>query len=101
MDPKPNWDLKYSTGLKRSLMDLRLSKRSGLEPELELLQEEDDYLDDDFYPHEEKRQSMLRLSKRSLLRLSKRDLLRLSKRDLMRLSKKNILRLSKREEEVS
>merc|ERR1712018_743379 len=52
----------------------------------------------------EKRESMLRLSKRDLLRLSKRDLLRLSKRDFLRLTKKSEdssnrdLRLSKRPE---
>ena len=39
-------------------------------------------------PVVEKRDNMLRLSKRDLLRLSKRDLLRLSKRDLLRLSKR-------------
>merc|ERR1712004_355796 len=56
------------------------------------------------FENPEKRESMLRLSKRDLLRLSKRDLLRLSKRDFLCLTKKSEdssnrdLRLSKRPE---
>merc|ERR1712038_992302 len=74
---------------KRSSMDLRLSKRALTDQLVEM-------------ENLEKRESMLRLSKRDLLRLSKRDLLRPSKRDFLRLTKKSEdssnrdLRLSKR-----
>merc|ERR1711879_307318 len=92
---------------KRSSMDLRLSKRALTDnlveldnlPESSLLQYESP-----LFENLEKRESMLRLSKRDLLRLSKRDLLRLSKRDFLRLTKKSEdssnrdLRLSKRPE---
>merc|ERR1712012_195891 len=70
---------------KRSSMDLRLSKRAMIDklveldnlplPESSLLEYESPVIE-----NMEKRESMLRLSKRDLLRLSKRDLLRLSKR---------------------
>merc|ERR1719237_563829 len=78
---------------KRSSMDLRLSKRSPADTPLELYLPESPLLkktEDTLYesPALEKRDNMLRLSKRDLLRLSKRDLLRLSKRDLLRLSKR-------------
>merc|ERR1711963_835436 len=71
---------------KRSSMDLRLSKRAPTDtivefyiPESSLLEKnEEDRLSES--PVLEKRDNMLRLSKRDLLRLSKRDLLRLSKR---------------------
>merc|ERR1711936_938324 len=59
---------------KRSSMDLRLSKRAPTDDLLELYNLSES-------PALEKRDNMLRLSKRDLLRLSKRDLLRLSKRD--------------------
>merc|ERR1712062_904193 len=86
---------------KRSSMDLRLSKRALTDklPENCLLEYESPLLE-----NLEKRESMLRLSKRDLLRLSKRDLLRLSKRDFLRLTKKSEdssnrdLRLTKRPE---
>merc|ERR1711963_919995 len=92
---------------KRSSMDLRLSKRALTDnlveldnlPESSLLEYESP-----LFENLEKRESMLRLSKRDLLRLSKRDLLRLSKRDFLRLTKKSEdssnrdLRLSKRPE---
>merc|ERR1712223_1980727 len=92
---------------KRSSMDLRLSKRALIDrlveldnlPESSLLEYESP-----LFENLEKRESMLRLSKRDLLRLSKRDLLRLSKRDFLRLTKKSEdssnrdLRLSKRPE---
>ena len=67
-------------------MDLRLSKRALTDklPENCLLEYESPLLE-----NLEKRESMLRLSKRDLLRLSKRDLLRLSKRDFLRLTKKS------------
>merc|ERR1712156_689202 len=92
---------------KRSSMDLRLSKRALTDrlveldnlPESSLLEYESP-----LFENMEKRESMLRLSKRDLLRLSKRDLLRLSKRDFLRLTKKSEdssnrdLRLSKRPE---
>merc|ERR1719474_2168084 len=92
---------------KRSSMDLRLSKRALTDklveldnlPESSLLEYESPMME-----NLEKRESMLRLSKRDLLRLSKRDLLRLSKRDFLRLTKKSEdssnrdLRLSKRPE---
>ena len=55
-------------------------------PESPLLEKTEDTLYES--PALEKRDNMLRLSKRDLLRLSKRDLLRLSKRDLLRLSKR-------------
>ena len=72
-------------------MDLRLSKRALTDklveldnlPESSLLEYESP-----LFENMEKRESMLRLSKRDLLRLSKRDLLRLSKRDFLRLTKK-------------
>ena len=70
-------------------MDLRLSKRAPTEDLLELYnirESPEDMLYES--PVLEKRDNMLRLSKRDLLRLSKRDLLRLSKRDLLRLSKR-------------
>merc|ERR1711963_954065 len=92
---------------KRSSMDLRLSKRALIDNLVEL----DNLPESSFLEYEsplfenlEKRESMLRLSKRDLLRLSKRDLLRLSKRDFLRLTKKSEdssnrdLRLSKRPE---
>ena len=74
-------------------MDLRLSKRTPTDNLLELYLPESPLLEkteDTLYesPALEKRDNMLRLSKRDLLRLSKRDLLRLSKRDLLRLSKR-------------
>merc|ERR1711963_841181 len=92
---------------KRSSMDLRLSKRALIDklveldnlPESSLLEYESP-----LFENLDKRESMLRLSKRELLRLSKRDLLRLSKRDFLRLTKKaedssnRDLRLSKRPE---
>merc|ERR1711962_265198 len=92
---------------KRSSMDLRLSKRALIDklveldnlPESSLLEYESP-----LFENLQKRESMLRLSKRDLLRLSKRDLLRLSKRDFLRLTKKSEdssnrdLRLSKRPE---
>merc|ERR1711962_355068 len=92
---------------KRSSMDLRLSKRALIDklveldnlPESSLLEYESP-----LFENLEKRESMLRLSKRDLLRLSKRDLLRLSKRDFLRMTKKSEdssnrdLRLSKRPE---
>merc|ERR1711963_301346 len=92
---------------KRSSMDLRLSKRALTDnlveldnlPESSLLEYESP-----LFENLDKRESMLRLSKRDLLRLSKRDLLRLSKRDFLRLTKKSEdssnrdLRLSKRPE---
>ena len=73
-------------------MDLRLSKRALIDklveldnlPESSLLEYESP-----LFENLEKRESMLRLSKRDLLRLSKRDLLRLSKRDFLRLTKKS------------
>ena len=70
-------------------MDLRLSKRAPTANLLELYnirESPEDMLYES--PVLEKRDNMLRLSKRDLLRLSKRDLLRLSKRDLLRLSKR-------------
>merc|ERR1712107_344974 len=87
--------------------DLRLSKRALTDnlvemdnlPESSLLEYESP-----LFENMDKRESMLRLSKRDLLRLSKRDLLRLSKRDFLRLTKKSEdssnrdLRLSKRPE---
>merc|ERR1712066_628206 len=101
---------------KRSSMNLRLSKRALIDKLVELdnlpessLHEYESPLFDSMDKREvmenlEKRESMLRLSKRDLLRLSKRDLLRLSKRDFLRLTKKSEdssnrdLRLSKRPE---
>merc|ERR1712113_803998 len=71
---------------KRSSMDLRLSKRASTDDLLELYNLSES-------PELEKRDNMLRLSKRDILRLSKRDLLRLSKRDLLRLSKRDLNRL--------
>merc|ERR1712130_557870 len=74
---------------KRSSMDLRLSKRTPTDTLLEFYipeTTEEDRLYES--PVVEKRDNMLRLSKRDLLRLSKRDLIRLSKRDLLRLSKR-------------
>ena len=73
-------------------MDLRLSKRALTDklveldnlPESSLLEYESP-----LFENMDKRESMLRLSKRDLLRLSKRDLLRLSKRDFLRLTKKS------------
>merc|ERR1719234_582051 len=90
---------------KRSSMDLRLSKRAPTDDGLlELYNIRESPEDTSLYesPALEKRDNMLRLSKRDLLRLSKRDLLLLSKRDLLRLSKRaeedsnRDLRLSKR-----
>merc|ERR1712172_480256 len=89
---------------KRSSMDLRLSKRAPTDNDLLDLYNIRESPEDTLYesPALEKRDNMLRLSKRDLLRLSKRDLLRLSKRDLLRLSKRaeedsnRDLRLSKR-----
>ena len=71
-------------------MDLRLSKRAPTDDLLELYNIRESPEDTSLYesPALEKRDNMLRLSKRDLLRLSKRDLLRLSKRDLLRLSKR-------------
>merc|ERR1712066_1157306 len=101
---------------KRSSKNLRLSKRALIDKLVELdnlpessLHEYESPLFDSMDKREvmenlEKRESMLRLSKRDLLRLSKRDLLRLSKRDFLRLTKKSEdssnrdLRLSKRPE---
>merc|ERR1712055_987892 len=101
---------------KRSSMDLRLSKRALTDklveldnlPESSLLEYESPLFENmdkrKVMGNLEKRESMLRLSKRDLLRLSKRDLLRLSKRDFLRLTKKSEessnrdLRLSKRPE---
>merc|ERR1719234_1972519 len=68
---------------KRSSMDLRLSKRAPTDDGLlELYNIRESPEDTSLYesPALEKRDNMLRLSKRDLLRLSKRDLLRLSKR---------------------
>merc|ERR1719234_2910700 len=68
---------------KRSSMDLRLSKRASTDNDLlELYNIRESPEDTSLYesPALEKRDNMLRLSKRDLLRLSKRDLLRLSKR---------------------
>merc|ERR1711963_889858 len=92
---------------KRSSMDLRLSKRALTDKLVELDNLPDSSLleyESPLFENLEKRESMLRLSKRDLLRLSKRDLLRLSKRDFLRLTKKSEdssnrdLRLSKRPE---
>merc|ERR1712117_86324 len=101
---------------KRSSMDLRLSKRALTDnlveldnlPDISLLEYESPLFENmdnrEVIKNLEKRESMLRLSKRDLLRLSKRDLLRLSKRDFLRLTKKSEdssnrdLRLSKRPE---
>merc|ERR1711997_95886 len=82
---------------KRSSMDLRLSKRAPTEDLLELYnirESPEDMLFES--PVLEKRDNMLRLSKRDLLRLSKRDLLRLSKR--AEEDSNRDLRLSKRPE---
>merc|ERR1719234_179042 len=68
---------------KRSSMDLRLSKRAPTDNDLlELYNIRESPEDPSLYesPALEKRDNILRLSKRDLLRLSKRDLLRLSKR---------------------
>merc|ERR1719234_2983751 len=67
---------------KRSSMDLRLSKRAPTDNDLLDLYNIRESPEDMMYesPALEKRDNMLRLSKRDLLRLSKRDLLRLSKR---------------------
>merc|ERR1711973_431475 len=96
--------------------DLRLSKRALTDnlveldnlPDSSLLEYESPLFENmderEVIKNLEKRESMLRLSKRDLLRLSKRDLLRLSKRDFLRLTKKSEdssnrdLRLSKRPE---
>merc|ERR1711953_537343 len=92
---------------KRSSMDLRLSKRALTDKLVELDNLPENCLleyESPLFENLEKRESMLRLSKRDLLRLSKRDLLRLSKRDFLRLTKKSEdssnrdLRLSKRPE---
>merc|ERR1712137_377579 len=92
---------------KRSSMDLRLSKRALTDKLVELDNLPESCLleyESPLFENPEKRESMLRLSKRDLLRLSKRDLLRLSKRDFLRLTKKSEdssnrdLRLSKRPE---
>merc|ERR1719237_889704 len=86
---------------KRSSMDLRLSKRAPASnllefylPESSLLENTEEMLNES--PVLEKRDNMLRLSKRDLLRLSKRDLLRLSKR--AEEDSNRDLRLSKRPE---
>merc|ERR1719237_502161 len=86
---------------KRSSMDLRLSKRAPADnllefylPESSLLENTEVMLNES--PVLEKRDNMLRLSKRDLLRLSKRDLLRLSKR--AEEDSNRDLRLSKRPE---
>jgi len=92
---------------KRSSMDLRLSKRALTDKLVELDNLPENCLleyESPLFENLEKRESMLRLSKRDLLRLSKRDLLRLSKRDFLRLTKKSEdssnrdLRLTKRPE---
>merc|ERR1711953_1599847 len=92
---------------KRSSMDLRLSKRALTDKLVELDNLPENCLleyESPLFENLEKRESMLRLSKRDLLRLSKRDLLGLSKRDFLRLTKKSEdssnrdLRLSKRPE---
>merc|ERR1711953_890751 len=92
---------------KRSSMDLRLSKRALTDKLVEMDNLPENCLleyESPLFENLEKRESMLRLSKRDLLRLSKRDLLRLSKRDFLRLTKKSEdssnrdLRLSKRPE---
>merc|ERR1719474_1426483 len=92
---------------KRSSMDLRLSKRALIDKLVELDNQPGSSLleyESPLFENLEKREGMLRLSKRDLLRLSKRDLLRLSKRDFLRLTKKSEdssnrdLRLSKRPE---
>merc|ERR1712080_306903 len=80
-------------------MDLRLSKRALTDklveldnlPESSLLEYESP-----LFENLEKRESMLRLSKRDLLRLSKRDFLRLTKKSED--SSNRDLRLSKRPE---
>merc|ERR1712107_538873 len=84
---------------KRSSMDLRLSKRALTDKLVEL----DNLPESSFLEYEsplfenlEKRESMLRLSKRDLLRLSKRDFLRLTKKSED--SSNRDLRLSKRPE---
>ena len=77
---------------KRSSMDLRLSKRALTDKLVELDNLPENCLleyESPLFENLEKRESMLRLSKRDLLRLSKRDLLRLSKRDFLRLTKKS------------
>ena len=77
---------------KRSSMDLRLSKRALTDKLVELDNLPEGCLleyESPLFENPEKRESMLRLSKRDLLRLSKRDLLRLSKRDFLRLTKKS------------
>ena len=77
---------------KRSSMDLRLSKRALTDKLVELDNLPESCLleyESPLFENLEKRESMLRLSKRDLLRLSKRDLLRLSKRDFLRLTKKS------------
>merc|ERR1712105_22856 len=88
-------------------MDLRLSKRALTDKLVELDNLPENCLleyESPLFENLEKRESMLRLSKRDLLRLSKRDLLGLSKRDFLRLTKKSEdssnrdLRLSKRPE---
>ena len=73
-------------------MDLRLSKRALTDKLVELDNLPENCLleyESPLFENLEKRESMLRLSKRDLLRLSKRDLLRLSKRDFLRLTKKS------------
>merc|ERR1712032_1629302 len=82
---------------KRSSMDLRLSKRAPTDNLLELYNIRESP-EDTLYesPVLEKRDNMLRLSKRDLLRPSKRDLLRLSKR--AEEDSNRDLRLSKRPE---
>ena len=84
-------------------MDLRLSKRALTDKLVEL----DNLPESSLHEYEsplfesmDKREVMENLEKReSMLRLSKRDLLRLSKRDLLRLSKRDFLRLTKKSEE--
>merc|ERR1712222_170270 len=78
-------------------MGLRLSKRAPTDNLLELYNIRESP-EDTLYesPVLEKRDNMLRLSKRDLLRLSKRDLLRLSKR--AEEDSNRDLRLSKRPE---
>ena len=73
-------------------MDLRLSKRALTDKLVELDNLPESCLleyESPLFENPEKRESMLRLSKRDLLRLSKRDLLGLSKRDFLRLTKKS------------
>merc|ERR1712137_976917 len=84
---------------KRSSMDLRLSKRALTDKLVELDNLPESCLleyESPLFENPEKRESMLRLSKRDLLRLSKRDFLRLTKKSED--SSNRDLRLSKRPE---